>query len=91
MVLASTNQFYQRQNSFIRTRASRTSQTRGSRRSVTVSTLQHAGLGRPLMYAVAGRFVISYRPNDNPIFDQAVCRGRTLCRIGRRPCITRYR
>ncbi len=30
----------------------------------------------PLMYAVAGRFVVSYRPNDNPIFDQAVCRGR---------------
>ena len=30
----------------------------------------------PLMYAVAGRFVVSYRPNDNPMFDQAVCRGR---------------
>ncbi|CAI8279325.1 MAG: lipid A biosynthesis acyltransferase [Oceanospirillales bacterium TMED33] len=30
----------------------------------------------PLMHAVAGRFVVSYRPNDNPIFDQAVCRGR---------------
>lgn len=30
----------------------------------------------PLIYAVAGRFVVSYRPNDNPIFDQAVCRGR---------------
>ena len=29
----------------------------------------------PLMYAVAGRFVVSYRPNDNPMFDQAVCRG----------------
>ena len=28
------------------------------------------------MHAVAGRFVVSYRPNDNPIFDQAVCRGR---------------
>jgi KDO2-lipid IV(A) lauroyltransferase len=30
----------------------------------------------PLMHAIAGRFVISYRPNDNPQFDQAVCRGR---------------
>ena len=30
----------------------------------------------PLIHAVAGRFVVSYRPNDNPIFDQAVCRGR---------------
>ena len=30
----------------------------------------------PLMHAVAGRFVVSYRPNDNPMFDQAVCRGR---------------
>ena len=38
------------------------------------------------------RFVVSYRPNDNPIFDQAVSSwARTLCRIGRRPCITRYR
>ena len=31
----------------------------------------------PLLHAVAGRFVISYRPNDNPTFDQAVRRGRT--------------
>ncbi|MBU25983.1 MAG: lipid A biosynthesis acyltransferase [Gammaproteobacteria bacterium] len=31
----------------------------------------------PLMHSVAGRFVISYRPNDNPILDQAVRRGRT--------------
>ena len=30
----------------------------------------------PLIHAVAGRFVVSYRPNDNPIFDQAMCRGR---------------
>ncbi len=30
----------------------------------------------PLMHVVAGIFVVSYRPNDNPIFDQAVCRGR---------------
>ena len=31
----------------------------------------------PLLHAVAGRFVISYRPNDNPTFDQAIRRGRT--------------
>ncbi len=30
----------------------------------------------PLIHAVAGRFVISYRPNDNATFDQAVRRGR---------------
>ena len=31
----------------------------------------------PLMHAVTGRFVISYRPNDNPTFDQVIRRGRT--------------
>ena len=31
----------------------------------------------PLLHAVAGRFVISYRPNDNPTFDQTVRSGRT--------------
>ena len=31
----------------------------------------------PLIHAVAGQFVISYRPNDNPTFDQVVRRGRT--------------
>ena len=31
----------------------------------------------PLIHAVVGQFVISYRPNDNPTFDQVVRRGRT--------------
>ena len=30
----------------------------------------------PLVYQVYGRFVITYRPNDNPAFNQAVCQGR---------------
>ena len=30
----------------------------------------------PILHAVDGRFVVSYRPNDNPQFDEAVCRGR---------------
>lgn len=30
----------------------------------------------PLVYQVQGPFVITYRPNDNPEFNQAVCRGR---------------
>ena len=42
-----------------------------------MSSLQYARFVAPLLHAVAGRFVISYRPNDNPTFDQAVRRGRT--------------
>ena len=30
----------------------------------------------PLVYQVYGRFVITYRPNDNPAFNEAVCQGR---------------
>ena len=30
----------------------------------------------PLIHQVHGRFVITYRPNDNPEFNEAVCQGR---------------
>lgn len=30
----------------------------------------------PIVHQAVGRFVVTYRPNDNPRFDQAVCQGR---------------
>lgn len=30
----------------------------------------------PLVHQVVGRFVVTYRPNDTPAFDRAVCAGR---------------
>ena len=30
----------------------------------------------PIIHQAVGRFVVTYRPNDNPTFDQAVCQGR---------------
>ncbi len=34
-------------------------------------------LTAPILYSVVGKFVISYRPNDNPEFDAAIRRGRS--------------